>query len=107
METVKITELIKDKQYQYIAFVILAIALLTALSSFKEQKQLIKTKTFISNDMKFIEKVILSWSEYGYKVQSITSQSISAFAKYDSRYSSMHPDVTIYKGDILLVMIKE
>ena len=69
--------ILQNKGYQFIACVIAAILLLLLVSSFKTSIKVIKVHTYVSKDMKVIEKQINDWSAYGYEVTSMVSQGIA------------------------------
>ena len=69
--------ILQNKGYQFIACVIAAILLMLLVSSFKTSIKVIKVHTYVSKDMKVIEKQINDWSAYGYEVTSMVSQGIA------------------------------
>lgn len=100
--------ILQNKGYQFIACVIAAIILMFLVSSFKTTTKVIKVHTYVSNDIRVIQKDIITWTGYGYEVTSIVSQGIAESNHYDPRvyyYEGAKYHVT--KSDILLVMCKK
>lgn len=64
-------------------------------------------KTWVSNDMKYIEAIINTWSKLDYKIKTIECQSVavSESVSFNSG-SGYNRSETRLKGDILLVMEK-
>lgn len=98
-------KIIQNKAYQFVACVIAAILLMLLVSSFKTSIKVIKVHTYVSKDMKVIEKQINDWSAYGYEVTSMVSQGIAESVTYDGRFYNLK-DIHVTKSDILLVMSK-
>jgi hypothetical protein len=92
--------ILKNKQYQFLALLITIVL----VSSFVENKT--KRVTYISNDLKVIQKQILDWTNLGYEIEYVIPQSISETVKFDSRYASNDGYYKMSKGDILLVIKK-
>lgn len=92
--------ILKNKQYQFLSVLITIIL----ASSFIVNKP--KRVTYISNDLKVIQKQILDWTNLGYEIEYIIPQSISETVMYDGRYSGYSGSYKMSKGDILLVMKK-
>lgn len=88
----------------HISLTITAISLIILASSFIENKP--KRVTYISNDLKVIQKQILDWTNLGYEIECVIPQSISETVKFDGRYASFDGSYKTVKGDILLVMKK-
>lgn len=97
-------KIIQNKQYQFVALVIAAILLMIFASSFAENKT--KRVTYISNDLKVIQKQIIDWTNLGYEVEYIVPQSISETVRFDGRYEFGGHSYKTSKGDILLIMKK-
>ncbi len=98
-------KIIQNKAYQFLACVIAAIILMFLISSFKTSIKVLKVHTYVSKDIKAVEKQVVDWSQYGYEVTCIVSQGIAETNHYDGR----HYYPTYYrltKSDILLVMTK-
>lgn len=98
-------KIIQNKAYQFVACVIAAIILMFIVSSFKTTTKVVKVHTYISNDIKVIQKHINDWSAYGYEVTSMVSQGIAESVTYDGRFYNLK-DIHVTKSDILLVMSK-
>ena len=96
-------KIIQNKAYQFVACVIAAILLMLLVSSFKTSIKVIKVHTYVSKDMKVIEKQINDWSAYGYEVTSMVSQGIAESVTYDSRFYNLK-DIHITKSDIPTIM---
>jgi hypothetical protein len=93
--------ILKNKQYQFLALLVTIIL----VSSFVVNKT--KRVTYISNDLKVIQKQILDWTNLGYEIEFVIPQSISETVKFDSRHGSSNDgSYKMSKGDILLVMKK-
>lgn len=78
-----------------ILIILLIAAMSCTLLSLKEPGH--KTVSFVSNDLKIIQKLVESYSRLGFEVESITPQSISVI-RYNGSATT--------KGDILLIMKK-
>lgn len=87
----------------HVSLTIAAISLMILASSFVENKT--KRVTYISNDLKVIQKQILDWTNLGYEIEYVIPQSISVTVKFSSAYT-YNGDYMYTKGDILLVMKK-
>lgn len=97
-------KIIQNKQYQFVALVIAAILFMIFASSFVENKT--KRVTYISNDLKYIQKQIVDWTNLGYEIEYVIPQSISETVRYDGRYQFVDGSYKMSKGDILLIMKK-
>ena len=98
-------KIIQNKAYQFLACVIAAIILMFLVSSFKTSIKVLKVHTYVSKDIKAVEKQVVDWSQYGYEVTCIVSQGIAESVTYDGRFYTIK-DIHVTKSDILLVMTK-
>lgn len=92
--------ILKNKQHQFLVLLVTIIL----VSSFVVNKT--KRVTYISNDLKVIQKQILDWTNLGYEIEFVIPQSISETVRYDGRYQFTEGSYKMSKGDILLVMKK-
>jgi hypothetical protein len=99
--------ILQNKQYQFVACVIAAIILMFLVSSFKTTTKVVRVHTYVSKDIRVIQKDILDWTGYGYEVTALVSQGIAETNTYDGRHYYMEgSSYHLTKSDILLVMSK-
>lgn len=97
-------QILKKTSYQFLTVITFVIVLSLLLSSFTENKT--KRLTFISNDLRYIEKQIVDWGKLGYEIEAIVPQSISETVTFDSRYACMNSCYKQTKGNVLLILKK-
>lgn len=100
-----IKRIIQNKQYQFLACVIVAVILLVLASSFTKPET--KRVTIISNDLLKINNNIVLFSKYGYEIEVLIAQPIAATNEFYGGTIMIYERHTIYKGDLLLIMKKD
>lgn len=95
---------LQNKEYKFLACVIVAVLLIILISSFNAIEP--KRVTIISKDLAKINNQIVLWSKYGYKIEVLIAQPIAViYENAPIPYGS--EGGIIYKGDILLIMKKD
>lgn len=97
-------KILENKQYQFVALVIIAV-LAMILLSFKPNVVTTKVHVYVSNDLRNIQRHIEDWTSYGYEVQEIISQDVAVSVTSRGAYTDTQEREA--KGEILLVMIKK
>ncbi len=92
------------KQHKFLGLAIIGILSFFLVCSFTETET--KRITYISNDLKYIQKQIIDWTKLGYEVEAIVPQSITETVMFDSNYAASLGIHKLTKGDILLILKK-